>query len=107
MVHKTLSKYYLIDSVENGKKAIEQLSKVAYNIVITDIMMPIMDGNELCAYIKSNIDYSHIPVILLTARTTAEDKITAYENGADAFISKPFKMQLLLSRINLQTIAYN
>lgn len=100
MVHRTLSKYYVVDAVENGEKAIEQLSKAVYNIVITDIMMPVMDGNELCAYIKSNLEYSHIPVILLTAKTAEEDKIIAYENGADAFISKPFKMQLLLSRIN-------
>lgn len=100
IVCQTLSKLYLTDSASNGQEAIQKLNQHHFDLVVTDVMMPVMDGNELCAFIKSQIKFSHIPVIMLTARTTTEDKITGYENGADAFITKPFQVSLLVSRIN-------
>ena len=62
-------------------------------------MMPVMDGLVLCKEVKSNLDYSHIPVILLTAKNTEQDRVQAYEVGADAYISKPFNLTVLYARI--------
>jgi len=76
---------------QNGKEGLEQLQKHSPDIVISDVMMPEMDGFELCRKIKTDINYSHIPVILLTAKTNTEAEIEGLENGADAYISKPFK----------------
>lgn len=76
---------------QNGVEALDQLKKHSPDIVISDVMMPEMDGFELCRKIKTDINYSHIPVILLTAKTNAEAEIEGLENGADAYISKPFK----------------
>jgi signal transduction histidine kinase/DNA-binding response OmpR family regulator/ligand-binding sensor domain-containing protein len=69
------------------------------NLIITDITMPKMDGVELCKRIKNNIDTSHIPVILLTARASNEFVLSGYEAGADEYISKPFNFDILLSRV--------
>lgn len=69
------------------------------DLIISDIMMPKVDGLELCKRIKSNIQVSHIPVILLTARSTDESKLFGYESGADEYISKPFNLDILLLRI--------
>lgn len=100
IICQTLSKSYTVESASNGQEAIDKLNKHSFSLVVTDVMMPVMDGNQLCAFIKSQIAYSHIPVIMLTARTTTEDKIAGYESGADAFITKPFHVSLLISRIN-------
>lgn len=67
-------------------------------------MMPVMDGIEFCKQMKNNFDTCHIPIILLTAKKTEEDRAEAYQSGADAFINKPFSMNVLYSRIeNLLT----
>jgi len=68
--------------------------------VISDITMPIMDGIELCDRIKSNIETSHIPVILLTALSAVQSRIKGLESGADAYISKPFSMDFILAQID-------
>ena len=65
------------------------------NLVVSDIMMPEMDGLELCDYLKSELDYSHIPIILLTAKTTLQAKIEGMKSGADAYIEKPFSVEYL------------
>ena len=62
-------------------------------------MMPVMDGIELCKYVKNKLEISHIPVLLLTAKNKEEDRAEAYEVGADAFISKPFNLTVLHARI--------
>ncbi|WEK38109.1 MAG: response regulator [Candidatus Pseudobacter hemicellulosilyticus] len=111
----------------NGQDALEQLQQQAVQLVISDITMPVMDGYELCRTIKSNLEYSHIPVILLTARNTLQSKIEGLELGADAYIEKPFSPEhlqvqianLLSNRnkirqyfassplVNIKTIAYS
>ena len=79
----------------NGVEALSVLSDARVSLVITDIMMPEMDGLELCEHLKSNLDYSHIPVVLLTAKTAMEQKIEGLEHGADAYIEKPFSVEYL------------
>ena len=90
---------YCVISESNPGMALEQLSNHMPDIVISDVMMAGMDGYEFCARIKNDIRFCHIPVILLTAKTTIPDQIHGYETGADDYIVKPFDEKLLLSRI--------
>lgn len=71
----------------------------APDIVVSDVMMPVMDGIELTSKIKNNINLNHIPVILLTAKTRDEDNIKGLEAGADAYMGKPFNIDMLLSTV--------
>ncbi len=86
---------YNVYSAENGVEALKVTRDYAIQLIISDIMMPEMDGIELCKAIKGNIETSHIPVILLTAKDSNEDMIKAYQCGADSFVSKPFSPQAL------------
>ena len=72
------------------------------DLVVSDVMMPIMDGYQLCQTIKEDIEISHIPVVLLTAKSDAESQKIGYKLGADAYIAKPFDIELLLSVIEMQ-----
>ena len=99
-LNNQLGKYYQIITTSNGVEAMETLKKHIISLIISDVMMPIMDGLELCKSIKSNIETCHIPVILLTAKTTLNNKIEGLKNGADAYIEKPFAMPHLLVQIN-------
>jgi len=94
-----LSDEYFVITANNGQEAMEQLDKFDVTIVVSDVMMPVMSGTELCKQIKTNIYWSHIPVILLTARTAEEYVIEGLEVGADDYISKPFNFNLLKLRI--------
>lgn len=94
-----LSSDYVILTANNGQEAMEQLDKFDVTIVVSDVMMPVMSGTELCRQIKTNINWSHIPVILLTARTAEKYVIEGLELGADDYISKPFNLNLLKLRI--------
>jgi two-component system, cell cycle response regulator len=84
----------------NGKGAFKILEQDTVHLIVSDIMMPVMDGFELCSRVKSDINYCHIPVILLTARKTLESRIEGLENGADAYIEKPFSPRHLLAQID-------
>ncbi|MCK9205988.1 MAG: response regulator, partial [Salinivirgaceae bacterium] len=95
----SLSDEYTLLIAYNGQEALELLHDNDVNIVISDVMMPIMNGAELCNRIKTDIHLSHIPVILLTARTAEEYKIEGLELGADDYITKPFNFNLLKLRI--------
>ncbi len=77
----------------------EILNTEAVQLIISDVMMPEMDGFEFCRIIKSNIEYSHIPVILLTAKNTIQAKVQGLELGADAYIEKPFSKEHLMAQI--------
>jgi len=100
LLHKEFKDKYSVKCFENGKDAWEYICKKTPDIVITDIMMPIMSGNELCAKIKTDVNLCHIPVIMLTAKTTIEAKLEGLQMGADAYISKPFSMEELEIRLN-------
>ena len=94
-----LSKSYLVIEAVNGKEGLEMAVEFIPDIVISDIMMPIMDGVVFCAELKKDIRTSHIPVILLTARTLISDKIEGLETGADDYLTKPFNESILKIRI--------
>lgn len=91
---------YIVYEAENGQKALDIANKNNIDLIISDVMMPVMDGIELCAKIKTNILTSHIPVILLTAKTSEESQKSGYTTGADAYITKPFDTNLLEVRVN-------
>lgn len=95
----SLSDEYTVLLAHDGQEALEQLEDHDVNVVVSDIMMPIMNGIELCNRIKTNVHWSHIPVILLTARTAEEYKIEGLEMGADDYLTKPFNFNLLKLRI--------
>jgi DNA-binding response OmpR family regulator len=98
-LERTLHPKYTIFKAEDGQQAIKILQEEAIQLVISDVMMPVMDGFELCKIIKTTIEYSHIPVILLTAKNTIQSKIEGLELGADAYIEKPFSKEHLQAQI--------
>lgn len=93
-----LANFFDVKSFLNGKECLVALEEEWPDIVISDVLMPEMNGFDLCKRIKSDIRTSHIPVILLTACSTIEDKLTGLEVGADAYINKPFNVQHLITR---------
>lgn len=94
-----LKREYNVYTAENGKEAISVLENEEIDLIVSDVMMPLMDGIEFCKYVKAKLETSHIPVILLTAKNKDKDRAEAYEIGADAFISKPFNLAVLHARI--------
>ena len=99
---------YRVIKAKNGAEALKQLDKHQIDMVISDVMMPVMDGISLCKAIKGDINYSHLPVVLLTAKTNTESEILGLESGADAYIAKPFKWkQLSLVIKNLLELQHN
>lgn len=91
---------YTIFDAPDGRQALDILGRENVQMVISDVMMPVMDGLELCKRIKSNILLSHIPVILLTAKTADQHQIEGLQYGADEYISKPFNLEILKLRIH-------
>jgi len=94
-----LDSIYTVFSCGNGKEAMNQVNSVKPDLIISDIMMPEMDGITLCKKIKGNTDTSHIPVILLTALSKDEDKAEGIETGADMYLVKPFNSTFLKKTI--------
>ena len=94
-VVRQLSKEYTVLTATNGVEALQVLDGNYVNLVVSDVVMPVMDGFELCKTIKSDLNYSHIPVILLTAKTNIQSKIEGMELGADAYLEKPFSVEYL------------
>lgn len=95
----SLSKEYRVVKAQNGKQALTRLEQEDVDLVVSDVMMPEMDGLELCRRIKSDIRYSHIPVILLTAKVGEEHQLEGLSMGADDYVTKPFNMPVLKARI--------
>lgn len=98
-VAECLKDRYRIVEASNGKDAIDLLRNNSVDIILSDVMMPVMDGLELCSTIKNNINFSHIPVILLSARTTDNYILDGLKDGADDYICKPFNISILKLRI--------
>ena len=99
-IHTILQPDYNIIEAANGKQGVALANKYLPDIVICDMMMPVMDGLECCHILKSEMRTSHIPVLMLTACSFDEQRVASYENGADGFIGKPFDSQVLCSRIH-------
>lgn len=98
-IAKELSEEYNVILVSNGAEALKVLKKHNIALVVSDVIMPVLNGYEFCRQVKSNIETSHIPVILLTATIHLNAKIEGLESGADAYIEKPFSTDLLLAQI--------
>ncbi len=99
LLRDILKDTYLVYEANNGKKAIEIIKKIIPNLIISDIMMPDMNGLEVCNIIKNTPETCHIPFIILSAKGTIEHKMEGYEAGADAYLPKPFHSEHLLLRI--------
>ncbi len=91
---------YQIMTSRNGKEGVEKALETLPDIIISDVMMPEMDGFEVCKILKEDERTSHIPIILLTAKATSEDKLTGLTHGADAYLIKPFEKEELIVRLN-------
>ncbi|MBR2888056.1 MAG: response regulator, partial [Bacteroidales bacterium] len=98
-VKMSLNDKYNVITASDGEQGIASAFEKTPEIVISDIMMPKKDGIELCSTLKNDLRTSHIPIILLTAKDSLEDKTRGYESGADSYITKPFNANLLKSRI--------
>lgn len=95
-----LSQYFEVEEAEDGAVALEIARYLSPDVIVSDVIMPNMSGFELCNRIKSDIETSHIPVVLLTARVDDSSKAEAYSYGADSYLTKPVNTELLLTRIN-------
>lgn len=94
-----LKSLYRIIDASNGKEGLKMATQYVPDLIVSDVMMPEMDGIELCRRIKGDRILSHVPVILLTARSTEEQKLEGFDTGADDYITKPFNFEILQSRI--------
>jgi CheY-like chemotaxis protein/anti-sigma regulatory factor (Ser/Thr protein kinase) len=99
-IHSILGIQYAIDEAENGAIAIEMVALNEYNLIISDLMMPEMDGIEMCRRLKTSIETNHIPIIILTAKSDIENKIEGLKIGADSYITKPFHPEHLMVRVS-------
>lgn len=100
LIEMNLNDRYLITTAKNGEEALNMIERVQPHLVVSDVMMPVMDGIELCERIKLNKSTMHIPVILLTARSLEIHKTEGISKGADLYITKPFDMDYLKSAIS-------
>ena len=99
LLKQLLSSHYHVLTAYNGKEALEVLENEPVSLVLTDVMMPVMDGNELTRQIRENQQLAATPVLMLTAKRDDDDRAEAYRIGADAYITKPFNSAVLLARI--------
>ena len=100
MLAQVFEEFYTVVTATNGKEGLEKVRTENPNIVLSDIIMPEMSGTELCQAIKTNFETCHIPVVLLTAKTTVEHNLEGLRLGADDYITKPFNINVLLARCN-------
>jgi YesN/AraC family two-component response regulator len=98
-LYKIFRTNYNVIFAGNGKEALDKLGKHHVDLIISDIMMPVMDGLELSRKVKSLLNYSHIPFIMLTAKTGVAANIEGLEAGVDAYVEKPFSTSLLQARV--------
>lgn len=92
---ETLQQWYHVIKATDGVEALRELDRQDVDVIVSDVMMPRMDGIELCQRVKGDINYSHIPFVLLTAKTTVESKVEGMQSGADVYMEKPFSVSQL------------
>lgn len=95
-----LSQHFHVFTAKNGREGLEVARKEDVILIISDVMMPEMDGIEMCKQLKNNVETSHIPIILLTAKGRREDILDGYKSGAEAYVQKPFDPQALELQVN-------
>ena len=100
LLRRILQDRYQVNEAEDGQQGLELANEIVPDLIVSDVMMPVMNGLEFCQRVKDNIATSHIPVILLTARALSKHQVEGYESGADAYITKPFSADVLLARID-------
>ena len=100
LLRTILQPYYQLLEAADGQEGLRVAHEQVPDLIVSDVMMPVMNGLEFCQHIKTDFVTSHIPVILLTARALNKHQIEGYESGADAYITKPFQADLLLARIS-------
>ena len=100
MMRHLLSKKYKVATARNGKEAVDEIQKTELDLIISDVMMPVMDGYQLVKFVKNSSDYCHLPIILLSAKTQEADKDDGLSIGADMYMTKPFKLKDLQWRID-------
>jgi len=98
LVAELLNTEYNIITASNGKEGVRIAAKYVPDLIICDVMMPVMDGLECCRHIKNEVSTSHIPVLMLTACSMDEQRVQGYDSGADGYLSKPFNSNVLKSR---------
>ncbi len=98
-IAETLSNEYQVQEAANGEEGLQKAVTHLPDIIISDIMMPVMDGITLCKKVKNDVRTSHIPIILLTAKDSIADKEEGYDSGADSYLTKPFSARLIRSRV--------
>jgi len=100
LMQSLLSQKYYVETAQNGMEALQVIETSELDLIISDVMMPELDGNELTKRVKANPNTSHLPIILLTAKTQEEDRNESLRIGADDYVTKPFKLGELMLRIN-------
>lgn len=104
-IRSILEPLYIVDEARDGVEALEEVERLEPDLVLSDVMMPRLDGYALCSTLKENAATRHLPVILLTAKASIDQKVEGLERGADDYVSKPFNARELLARIrNMLTI---
>lgn len=98
-IYQLLSKDYQVALAVNGQKGLDMAKEMVPDLIITDVMMPVMNGYELCKEVKNDMNLSHVPVVILTAKNMIQDQLEGYEQGADMYINKPFLPAMLLKVI--------
>ena len=99
LLKSVLSEKYHVTLAANGKDGLDAARRLVPDLIVSDVMMPVMNGLEMCREVKNDSVTSHIPVLMLTARTLEEQRVEGYAHGADAYITKPFSSRLLMARI--------
>ncbi|MGB0370989.1 MAG: response regulator transcription factor [Opitutales bacterium] len=100
LIGSDLQDEFEVVEVMNGKIGLEKALEIIPDLVVTDLMMPIMDGIELCRHLKAREETAHIPVVMLTAKDTVESQVDGFETGVDDYVTKPFNMDILRARIS-------
>ncbi len=100
MMITSLSKHYKVEHASNGREAIDMIQKLNPDIIVSDVMMPEMDGIEMCRELKNNLNTSHIPIILLSAKIDSDTKIDGLNVGAQAYLTKPVQPKMLYAQID-------
>jgi signal transduction histidine kinase/DNA-binding response OmpR family regulator/ligand-binding sensor domain-containing protein len=98
-LHRSLKDDYEVVTAENGREALERIQQEDVDMVVSDVMMPEMDGRQLCHRIKTDMRWSHIPVVMLTAKSAEQNVVEGLRDGADDYIAKPFNLEILKLRI--------